>query len=175
MRSDREIDDAIDRAVHEMMSAEPRAGLRGRVLGRLARSESAWLTLPRLAAAAALVVLAVMAFQVWRPARESVQPSTVATNPRLASTPHATEAASESGSSPQPQAAPRVAAPVFPRQGRVAAANVDDPATFGPEPGATGKTVSLDGVAAPAIVITSIVVEPLTISRIVIEPIPPPR
>jgi hypothetical protein len=71
----RDLDDAIDWAVREMMSAEPRAGFRGRVLARIDEPRRAWLTVPRLTGAtvcaAALVAVLVLDRGQERPARPS--------------------------------------------------------------------------------------------------------
>lgn len=63
MSGDR-LDDAIDGAVREIMGTEPPAGLRQRVIRRLAEPErSAWFAAPRLAfVAAVLLAVAVGAF-----------------------------------------------------------------------------------------------------------------
>ena len=74
MRTDRDLDDAIDRAVRAIMSVEPRAGLRGRVLDRLERRPAVVFALPRLAGAAAAVTVATFAFLLLRPAPESPAP-----------------------------------------------------------------------------------------------------
>ncbi len=59
--TDTRLDDAIDRAVREMMSVDPRPGLSRRVLARLDEPRTPWLTVPRRAAAAALVAVIVVA------------------------------------------------------------------------------------------------------------------
>lgn len=59
--SERRLDEAIDRAVRDMMDVDPRPGLSRRVAARLDEPRTSWLTMPRIAAAAALVVLAVAA------------------------------------------------------------------------------------------------------------------
>lgn len=59
--TDTRLDDAIDRAVREMMNVDPRPGLSRRVLARLETPRTSWLTVPRLAAAAALVAIIVVA------------------------------------------------------------------------------------------------------------------
>ena len=63
MSGDR-LDDAIDGAVREIMGTEPPAGLRQRVIRRLAEPERrAWIAVPRLAFVTAVVLaVAVGAF-----------------------------------------------------------------------------------------------------------------
>jgi hypothetical protein len=92
MSSERQIDAAIDRTVREMLDAEPPAGLRGRVLRRIAESDQhaasgfnrqdrssrkrliLWTTVP-LGAAAALVLALLPLRSVER---QTTPPSTVA-------------------------------------------------------------------------------------------------
>lgn len=82
---DARFDEAIDRAVREMLDVEPPAGLRGRVLDRLAEPRSprwSWIWVAAPLAAAAVVVLAVTI--PWR--RDlpvSAPPSRVAVDHRL--------------------------------------------------------------------------------------------
>lgn len=59
--TDTRLDDAIDRTVREMMNVDPGPGLSRRVLARLETPRTPWLTVPQLAAAAALVAVTVVA------------------------------------------------------------------------------------------------------------------
>src|SRR3954447_21931030 len=65
---DSALDAAIDRAVREMLNAEPRAGLRHRVLARLHDRPTRMLSVPRLAFASALLValLVILVFSTRR-------------------------------------------------------------------------------------------------------------
>ncbi len=74
--NDKHLDDAIDRAVREMMSAEPRPGMRHRVLAQIGTRPSSLLTLPRLATAAGLLIVAIGLFFANRSTEP--QPMTVA-------------------------------------------------------------------------------------------------
>jgi hypothetical protein len=66
MRDDRsDADEAIDRAVRDMLAVEPRADLRRRVLERIAEPSRRLLTFPRLAAAAAAVVMCIALPLTW--------------------------------------------------------------------------------------------------------------
>jgi hypothetical protein len=56
MDTERRLDDAIDDAVRDMMAVEPRPGMPQRVLARLQSTTQPWLTIPRLAAGAALAM-----------------------------------------------------------------------------------------------------------------------
>jgi len=126
----KDLDDAIDRAVRDIMSAEPRPGFRGRVLGRLERRDAgAWrFAVPAFAAALALALVVLAVIQEQRPAAPT-QPSpstTVATRPApavAAPTSPLSEPASTS-----PAVTPRVSAPTVRRvaPGLVQAASVDD-------------------------------------------------
>jgi hypothetical protein len=58
--TERRLDEAIDRAVHDLMSADARPGLTRRVLARLDEPTRGWVAVPRLrAVAAALAVVAI--------------------------------------------------------------------------------------------------------------------
>lgn len=59
--TERRLDEAIDHTVREMMDVDPRPGLSRRVRARLDAPRATWLTLPRLAAGAALVGVAIIA------------------------------------------------------------------------------------------------------------------
>jgi hypothetical protein len=179
MRNERDIDDAIDHAVREIMSVEPRAGFRGRVLGKLDRHEpAAWLTMPRIASAAALFVLVLVGLMTSRSGVDPEPQSTVATNqpaPTVETPAAAPPPVSQPSSEPNRERDVRRLAPVFPEPGAVAAANVAETTTFAPEPRATPRMVIVDGVEAPAIVIKRITLEPVAIAPIVIDPITTPR
>jgi hypothetical protein len=125
----KDLDDAIDRAVRDIMSAEPRPGLRGRVLGRLERrAAGAWrFAFPTVASALALALVAFAVIQ-RRPATPT-QPSpstTVATRP--APSVAAPTAPLSEPPSTSPAVTPRVSAPTVHRvaPGLVQAASVDD-------------------------------------------------
>src|ERR1700752_256925 len=60
--SDKRLDDAIDRAVREIMSVEPRTDLRARVLAELERGATRVALWPRLAFGAAAIGVAVLLF-----------------------------------------------------------------------------------------------------------------
>jgi hypothetical protein len=189
MNSEREMDDAIDRAVREIMSVEPRAGLRGRVLAELQSRGAERLFFPRLAGAAAVLAVGIFVLFIWsRPSPDPVPPATMAGNesPEAAAPPGAP--ASVPAASPASRAdrtrkpapsARRSGAPVrrpqFPAPGVVAAANLgaqsmpDAPVLEGTVP------VTQPASDAPAIVIQMIQVQPLIVDTIVIDPIRPPR
>jgi hypothetical protein len=189
MGSERQIDDAIDRAVRDIMNVEPRAGLPARVLDRLERPATGWFALPRLAMAAALIALPLIAFVTMRPAPQAPAPPIIAskTPPVTAPPPQAPTAVVPPPAAPaisepprgKPEMQARVAVqaprPQFPPAGAVVAANVVEDAAILPgaiEP--VDPLPSAAGTAAP-IAIQAIEIEPLVIERIVVVPITPPR
>jgi len=87
MTTDRRLDNAIDRAVKGMVQIDPAPGLSRRVLTRLeAPDERRRMTVPRLAALAALGAAAVLAFVLLRPPvpqnQETVARTEQTTNPQ---------------------------------------------------------------------------------------------
>lgn len=189
MRNERDIDDAIDRAVRDIMHVEPRAGFRGRVLGRLEQPGRAagpvWFTLPRLAVAvAAAMVLAIGIAVLLRnnapvaPADAPVVAQKEAPPPAVEVRPVAPPAADPvEPSTKTPAVRPRrEPAVVFPPPGVVTATSVPDsetpPAGARPAPRAGSELI----IITPApLVITPLIVPPIVIPRIVIAPIRPPR
>ena len=80
--SGRNLDQAIDQAVREVMSVDGPADLRARVLSRLEPSPSRIFTWPRLVAAAAMVVLVtVLLMRAPRPAPSDTQAGTSSSPP----------------------------------------------------------------------------------------------
>ena len=101
--TDKHLDDAIDRAVREMMSGEPASDLRQRVLDDITAPQHrrfAWSTLAYSSAALAAIVLLVLSLVTRRP----VVPET-----RIAGTPAAAPAAAQT--TPSPVAAQSTAQP----------------------------------------------------------------
>lgn len=173
------------------MSAEPRPGFRGRVLGRLGRPASSWFALPRLAAAAAAILVVGVAFQLTRqtpqPAPSATPAQTLAESrpetpparglegPATAERPEAAPPATTSPGAAPAQASPgrapvrppdrsQPSAPRFPAQGRVTAATVAG-AALAPAATIDGVPVPLDADAEP------IIIEPLAIAPLAIEPL----
>ena len=189
MRSDRDLDDAIDRAVRDIMSVEPRAGLRGRVLDRLERRPGPGFALPRLAGAAAAIAVAVIAFVLLRPAPEGPAhaPAQTTSAERVPASRDDTPAGSDTASTEEPVAEtarrqapspPRSAVsprrPDFPAPGMVTAATV--------AAGPAGAFEATDfGVLplvpdAEPIAIAPIAIVPLTAPEpIVVRPLGRPR
>ena len=190
MASDRHIDDAIDQAVRDIMRAEPRAGLRGRVLTEIEQPSRRFQFRPVFAGAALLAVAAVLVAVLLRPAPSSAPESTVARQDHPAPTaapipevktptaalPTATDAP-ERGTQPAPRSAERDGV-VFPPRGMVAAANV--PVDVEPAVALVSLPDSAVGTAdaktpEPPIVVPRIEIAPIVIAPIVITPIPRSR
>ena len=186
MRNEREIDDAIDRAVRDIMNADPRTGFRGRVLGRLEQPASAtspsWFTLPRFAAAMAVLAMAVAIAALFRtngtvaPAEPPViaqkqLPAPVEVRPVPSDHPAPVEQRTKT-----PAVRPRRDQPAvkFPPQGVVTAASVPDPAATTP---AVRPDPAVPAAGTELIIVTPVplVIAPLIIPPIVIPPIRPPR
>lgn len=196
MRSEREIDDAIDRAVREMMMRDPRPGLRGRVLAGLRRQPAAattWLAGFRLAVAAALIVaLASAGWRILRPPIDNPAPQTAAVPARPSTTPAPPPSAPSTDAAPsvtatRPRtaapssvAAPRVprrAPPSFPARGAVAAASVVADPDPVPLPARPADPIDPGSAALPGgeIGIRMITIAPLWIEPLTVAPIRPPR
>jgi hypothetical protein len=180
-------DAAIDRAVREIMSAEPRPGFRQRVLARLdtdverpgAALRALWTRVSLAAAAAAVVVGALL----WTRPIERVPETTVAvTEPPPASPPPRTDA-------PSKPAPPRSAAPPSrrnpatalrtgtPEPRLVQAASIDadviaeDGLQIEPLRPPAGLLIQKLEASEPSI--PEIVIESIAISEITLTPLPP--
>jgi len=90
-RDDSHLDAAIDRAVRDMMSAEPRTDLRERVLAELTGAPARTRLWPRLAFGSAALAIAAVALLVFveRPADRPVERVAVATPPPAPASPAA--------------------------------------------------------------------------------------
>jgi hypothetical protein len=104
---DRRIDEAIDRAVREMMSADPPAEMRARVLARLeGRGGPGGWPIVRLAAAAGMIAAAVLIVVLgWRVSDQpepDLARSTAASEPTVAAPPPAPPAPPDSSLPPAP-------------------------------------------------------------------------
>jgi hypothetical protein len=184
MRNESDIDNAIDRAVRDIMHAEPRAGFRGRVLARLRSTsspEGSWLTLPRAAAAMAVLAIAIAVGALLR----TNDPQVPAGTPVVAQkeTPAQTDLRPVTPPAPvtvepgtkTPEARPsREPAVAFPPPGTVTAASVPPDVTPSarPAPGATSELIVLTPVP---LVIAPLIVPPIVIPPIVIQPTRTPR
>ena len=165
------LDDAIDRAVHELVCAEPRAGLRRRVLDRLNARPARRSWIPRLLVPAGAIAAVVMLAILLRPSPPST-PATQSTS--IAQAP--ADAAPVVETPPPPPVAPqrpssrsatRPAPVTFsfgPPTGRVSATSVADP----------GVAMSIEPAgdeAAPAQRDATSRIAPIVIPSITIRPI----
>jgi hypothetical protein len=182
--SENRVDRAIDRAVREMMSAEPRPGLRARVLARMAAPAPRGIWWPRLsfaalAAAALIVVATLLRTDVPQPGREAAPPLATRTAPSEPSA-AAPPAATAPGVRP-PAAASGVRRESLPPPPRM------DAVFGGSLAGVTAASVApadalfLDHAAPeplagpPPLLVREITVEPLVVEPIRIPPMFPPR
>jgi hypothetical protein len=182
-----ELDRAIDDAVHEIMGAEPPAGLRQRVIGRLAEPERrVWLTAPRLAVAAAMAICLAAGALVMLTTNRTRTPEhvDVASAPQLSQRPpFAPVAPSATGtpvpsiaSRPDPQSTPVVsrrsaggqaermvaATSLIEAENPVAISPLDPLRKIEPEP-VKSEIVQMDAIAiAPLQEIEPVTIEPLS-------------
>ena len=194
MRSERDIDEAIDQAVRDIMTREPGRGLRARVLAEIqrprARAAFALRMVSAVAAAAVVVIAAAVLLlrsggldpvnlplaQVSTPAAAPQVPVTTPSRPGLdLPGDRGVPVAPPARRNRDPRASAPAAAPVFPERGAVAAASVVETADvrpFATEPAAAPGPASND---SPPIVIREIQIAPLVVERLAVSPIPPPR
>jgi hypothetical protein len=195
--SDRQLDDAIDRAVRDMMTVEPPSDLRARVLAELDGPPARFAVWPRFAFATlalALAIATLVTIQQGRSAhREAPQvatssPSSV-TSPEPAAPPSTSAPTSPDDSTPAPRPdvsaavtapglqRPKTATPSrsHPMQDRVIqAASIDtiEEAAAGSAPvEPVDGTRSLGGVHLKPITQSEIVITPITVERIEITPL----
>lgn len=193
------VDDAIDRAVREIVQHDPRPGLRRRVLGRLDAPVRRAAVMARLAFAGGVIVLIVMTTVVLRDSRrlESPPPPIATTAP---APPPSNQTAPVRTAKPAPvtprsriaAAAPRSIPPtaeqpvrrsIGVQQGRVIATSLpDDLPAPRVTPAAVFVPTETDVTAAPVewpapvpITVRPIEVPPIAIVPLRIAPLAPPR
>jgi hypothetical protein len=189
LRSEREVDAAIDRAVREIMSVEPRPGFRRRVLERLtgappARRTWARVTVGMTAAAAATLIAALWFSTPERstapttPTLARQQPAEVAPGPPPSPKTEPKEpAVNKPIRPPRARPTPRTQVPQ-PPPGRVEAASLP---LVQPQPGVEGQAQSnaantIEAVrVSPLRSIPEVDVRSRIIERITIPPLSPPR
>jgi hypothetical protein len=191
MPNDRQIDDAIDRAVREMMSVDPPAGLRARVLARLDdRSRREWSLLTLLGAGAAVAVALVVLLLVWRapergepematsrPAPESPVPARPAPEPpvRMPAPPPTTPERPAADSRPRLARSPIRSERPDRLQQEILAANAVVDLETGPEALEAIPEIDVGHVAPSDIDTPFVSVSPLSsLRRLQIDPLPPP-
>jgi hypothetical protein len=187
-RDDSRLDAAIDRAVRDLMSVEPRAGLRERVLAELTGEPARAVWWPRLALGSAAVAVAVVVLLmiVNRPPARPVDRTIAGATPRAATPANTGETAKLPGATPPvhvdvPRAQAATQRPVVEdRQDRlVQAASIaaSEPIAIEPmtavEPLAPIDPIRIARLETPAGLDISI--KPITIARIEITPLTPQR
>jgi hypothetical protein len=188
MASDRQLDDAIDRAVRDIMRAEPRTGLRGRVLTEIERQPRGFVFRRAFAGAALLAVAAVLVAVLMRPSRTpaperiAVRQEQPAAAPAAPASPVIVTPQAPPPPPSDPPSRPPATRPLqgnqvaFPPQGTVTAANAPVAAE------AAVTLVSLPDSAIgtadaktpePPIVVPRIEVRPISVPPIAITPMLP--
>jgi hypothetical protein len=184
LNRERAADAAIDRAVREMMSAEPRPGFRHRVLARLSEPRAVRRALwPQLSLAAAMAAALMLAFVWTRPMERAPETTVVVSHPA----PDRPEAPSPE---PEPRRAPRAAAKPpatpsdsrasgMPERGLVYAASIE-PGVVTPDdpqdaPPAGPARLVIPRLESPEPSIPAITIEAITIPEIAVTPLPPGR
>ena len=186
------LDDAIDRAVHELVQSDPRPGFRRRVMTKVAAParRSSW-TLRLLLPAGAMTAVALLALWVRpEPASRTAPRETIVAEQRPPAASSETQAPSPVAAAPstRPAAgrrtAPRSQAPVpftfGPRTDRVAATSVQsddaDAVAAGPLTEREADTLlSLPPVRISPIEIVPIVIKPIEVKPIGFGSSPAPR
>jgi hypothetical protein len=191
-RDDSHLDAAIDRAVRDLMRAEPRTDLRERVLAEIASAPARAVWRPRLAFASAALAVAAVALLVLvnRPADRPVErvavatpptapastPAEVPTAPPIQSAPLARDGAGHGGSESVP-AAPGGALADRPVQ----AASIEAGEAIGiapmtpVEPLRSIEPIRIATLEAPQVSSAAISIAPITIRQIEIAPLTPQR
>ena len=193
--TDKHLDDAIDRAVREMMSAEPAGDLRQRVLDTITRPRQrafAWSALAYSSAALAAIVLLVVSLVTRRPdvpetrvaGTQSVSPAAAPTTPTpVDPQPAQQPAVSLPGRSPSsPRQARGTSTPPVGVQNfadrRVEAASIPgalESETTAAAPLEPVVPLGIATIGAEPIVTKEIGIAPIEIVRIEIAPLPPRR
>jgi hypothetical protein len=184
-RDDPHLDAAIDRAVRDMMSAEPRAGLRERVLAELAGDpvHAAWW--PRLAfgSAAIAVAIVILLVIVNRPAERPIDQTIAGAAPPPVAAPGNTgEPGQLSGGTPPvrvtgPRAGTLAGSPVV-EDRPIQAASIETGESIAIEPmTAVERLAPIDPIRIARLetpTLSDISIKPITIERIEITPLTPP-
>jgi hypothetical protein len=175
MDTERRLDDAIDDTVRDMMAVEPHPEMRQRVLARLQSARQPWLTIPRLAAGAALTMaVVIIVLFVDRTSNELPDRTVMVHTPEPSRpSPHDMVRVPDNPAIPPTRQSRRPAA-------RVRAAAYENPTEATPTP---VEIVPLDPlvpiviarVEPDAIATREITIPALTVDRLEVEPLSPPR
>jgi len=186
MPNDQHLDDAIDRAVRELMSVDPPEGLRGRVFARIEERPSARLY-GLLAGAAAVAALLLLVLLPLRSSRQEPATPVATSTPAPAPLPPRVSAGDVPPSpAPVPASSPRIDSPrvdsrsVDDRRrarlaGEVVAANASVELESGPEPLVALPEIGLHSIAPTPLETSQVSVSPLvSLHRLQLDPLPPP-
>lgn len=188
--SRRAIDDAIDRAVGDMMQLDPHPGLRRRVLSRLERSSRprtlwTWGSWEVVSAAAVLMIIVAVVGGRWR--QTPVEIAQTPTAPVALSAPVAPLAPSAPVAPPVPASRParnamaRSEAIFGPRRDRVSAASAERLAAEGEPVDIVPPVHEQDSIAVAPIVMRPLPqmqelrIAPIEIQRLTVPALSPPR
>jgi hypothetical protein len=180
------LDEAIDHAVRRIMSVDPPAGLRRRVLERLDAPEGAWGRVPTFAYAGAVLALMVVVTLVFQQRRPEPPAATSGPVAGVALPPVASPDAAAPAAQPTPTEEPRSRIPRRPRpepvverapDRRISAASLpdDDMAPVLPATVETAAPERPDPMATvpPIKALAPIEIAPLVIEPLRVDPIPP--
>lgn len=174
----RDLDDAIDRAVHDMMSAEPLPGFRRRVQERMIerRGSGLWTrSIPALAGALAVLVIAIVLVQRGPQAPAPPSPATLSRTvtappsfippaaPMVPAAPRNPPAQSGRRSAPSQRLETRM----------VQAASLEDPDDMLLEPLNSVAPLTIAALDATRLATRDISIGELSIKPITVEPLPP--
>jgi type IV secretory pathway VirB10-like protein len=175
--TERHLDDAIDRAVRDIMSAEPRPGLRERVLRQIDVPPRWRITLPAVVGAAACAAVLIALVLPDRPPRQTPPSSTsVARTPPAAATP----------GNPPPASGTRESAAVAPsvttsgperrlasrRPPRTIRAAVSEPDDMGLPPLSEAPPLSMGAIEPRRLTTRELTIDALSVTPITVEPLP---
>jgi hypothetical protein len=182
---DSRLDAAIDRAVRDLMSVEPRAGLRERVLAELTGepARAAWWPRLALGSAAVAVAVVVLLMIVNRPPAQPVDHTIAGAAPPAAAPPNTGESSKLPGGTPPvrvdgPRARTTGGNPVV-EDRPIQAASIDMGESITIEPIAPVERLApidpirIARLEAPTV--SDIGLKPITIERIEITPLTPQR
>jgi hypothetical protein len=172
-RDETALDAAIDRAVRDLMSVDPPADLRDRVLAEISGVSTRAALWPRFAlASVALAVAVAIAFKVFQPASPASPPETTIAGTRAQ--PAQDVPAAPPPTPTLPKASPRATAVRTPatEDRPIQAASIDSAAPIGAEPmPPVARLKAIELIDIPRLETAQIGPAPLSLTPITIEPI----
>jgi hypothetical protein len=181
----RNLDDAIDRAVRDIMSAEPRPGFRGRVRERITEQRGSGLgtrgsglwpgSIPALAGAVAVFVIAFVLVQRGPQAPAPLPPTTLSRTVTAPSSPIPPAASMGPAETRNPPAqSGRRSGPSQRLETRmVRAASLEDPDDMLLEPLSSVAPLAIAAIDATRLATRDISIGELSIKPLTVEPLPP--